>query len=86
MSEPQPQQERKTVTIDGKDYFIDSFPDEAKMALEQIQQITVEIELEKIKIRNLEYAKQYLVDYLSSKKDEFEAVPESKDETEKEEN
>jgi len=69
-------QDRKTITIDGNEYFVDSFSDEAKMALEQIQQINIEIELEKVKIRNLEYARQYLVDYLSQQKDNFEAVPE----------
>ncbi len=73
---------RKTISIDGNDYFIDSFPDEAKMALEQIQQINIEIELEKVKIRNLEYARQYLVDYLSNQKDKFEAVPEQTEQTE----
>jgi hypothetical protein len=61
----------KTVTIDGEDYLIDSFPEEAMAALNQIYQITRDIEVQKIQVRNLEYAKQYLVDYLSQNKDKF---------------
>jgi hypothetical protein len=64
-----------TVTLNGKDYKIDSFPDEQKVALGQIEQISQQIELAKIDVRNLEYAKQYLVDYLIQNTDKFEEVP-----------
>ena len=63
-----------TVTLNGKDYKIDSFPDEQKVALGQIEQISQQIELAKIDARNLQYAKQYLVDYLIQNTDKFEEV------------
>ena len=71
----QAQQERVTVTLNGKNYYVDSFPDEQKVALAQIEQIVVDIEAKKVDIRNLEYAKQFLVDFLAKNADKFEEAP-----------
>jgi hypothetical protein len=73
--ETQPQAERQIITLNGKDYFVDSFPEEEKAALVQIEQVLLEIEKKKMEIRNLEYAKGYLVDYLAKNADKFEEAP-----------
>ena len=69
------QEERIVVTINGKDYYADSFPEQEKIALIQIEQINADIERKKIDIRNLEYARQFLTDYLSQNVEKFEEVP-----------
>jgi regulator of sigma D len=78
--ETQATQERKTVTLNGKDYYVDSFKDELQVALVQIEQIQAEQELAKMNLRNLEYAQQFLVDYLSKNVDKLEEVPEQEKE------
>jgi hypothetical protein len=67
--------QREIVTLNGKDYFVDSFPEKEKTALGQIVQIEQEMEIYKVRIRNNEYAKQYLVDYLVQNTKQFEEVP-----------
>ena len=64
-----------TVQLNGKVYKVDSFPEQEKVALLQIEQIDVDLERAKIQQRNLEYAKQFLVEYLSKNIDKFEEVP-----------
>jgi hypothetical protein len=71
----QTQGKREIVTLNGKDYFVDSFPEKEKTALGQIVQIEQEMEIYKVRIRNNEYAKQYLVDYLVQNTENFEEVP-----------
>ena len=71
----QPSAERQIITLNGKDYFVDSFPEEQKVALVQIEQIQLDVEKKKVDIRNLEYAKQFLVDYLAKNADKFEEAP-----------
>jgi len=73
---------RHTVTLNNKEYFIDSFPEEQTIALAQVEQIQADIEIQKVKIRNLDYAKQFLVDYLVKNVDKFEEAPQPEDKTE----
>jgi hypothetical protein len=68
----------QTVTIDGEQFLLDSMDDNFKEALMQIAEIDREIEKAnqevQLKMRNLNYAKQYLVDYVASNKDKFTKV------------
>ena len=72
-------QKREIVTLNGQDYYVDSFTDESQIALAQIAQIEVDMEKTKISLRNLEYAKQFLVEHLGKNVDQFEKVQESKE-------
>jgi hypothetical protein len=71
------QTQTQTVTINGKHYLLDSFKDEQKIALVQIEQIDAEKELLAMKLRNLDYAKQFLVEYLSKNADKLQEAPEA---------
>ena len=71
------QTQAQTVTINGKNYLLDSFKDEQKVALVQIEQIDAEKDLLAMKSRNLDYAKQFLVEYLSKNADKLQEVPEA---------
>jgi regulator of sigma D len=73
-------EERKTLTLNGKNYYVDSFKEEQQVALVQIEQIQAEQEIAKINLRNLDYAQQFLVDYLSKNIDKLEEAPESEPE------
>ena len=79
MAQEQKEQNIKDVTVqlNGKVYKVDSFPEQEKVALVQIEQIEIDIERAKIQQRNLDYAKQFLVDYLSKNTDKFEEVPQA---------
>jgi regulator of sigma D len=80
-----PAEERKVLTLNGKNYFVDSFKDELQTALVQIEQIQTEQEITKINLRNLDYAQQFLIDYLSKNTDKLEEAPQIEPETKTEE-
>ena len=73
------QEQGLTVQLNGKIYKVDSFPDQEKVAVMQIEQIDIEIERAKVQQRNLEYAKQFLVEFLSKNVDKFEEVPQEQE-------
>jgi hypothetical protein len=64
-----------TIELNGKTYLVDSFPEQEKVALAHIEQIEAKMELTKIDLRNLEYGRQFLVDYLVKNVDKFEEAP-----------
>jgi hypothetical protein len=66
----------ETIELNGKKYKIDSFPEQERIALAHIEQIEAKMELTKIDMRNLEYGRQFLVDYLVKNVDKFEEVVE----------
>jgi hypothetical protein len=69
--------ERQTIVLNEKEYYVDSFGDEQKAALLQVEEIIMATNAKKVDIRNLEYAKQYLVEYLTKNSEDFEEVPKS---------
>ena len=70
--------EIRTVTIDGEKYLIDSMDDSIKTALSQLLEIEQSIKKitneHEFNIRNLTYSKQYLTDYIASKKKYFKKL------------
>ena len=77
----QANQERVIVTIGGVDYYADSFPEKERIAVVQIDQIDRDIQKKKEDIRNLEYARQFLFEFLAKNVDQYEKVPEQANNT-----
>ena len=67
-------EQRKVITINDKTYFLDSFKDELGVALQQVQEVQIEKERTKVQLRNLEYAEQFLIDFLAKNSDKLEEV------------
>jgi len=80
MSENATPTNQEIATINGKHYFKDSMSKEQVEAFNQAIQIHEQIESEKITIRNLQYAQQFIVDILDKEKDTMkEYIPETSD-------
>ena len=64
----------RIITINGKTYDFDSLNEESQGAFTQALEINQKIEAKKVEIRDLTYGRQYLVDFLEKKADEFTEV------------
>lgn len=75
------EQSREIATINGKHYFKDSMSDELVEAFNQAIQINDKIRIKEMEIRDLKYARQYLIDFIDDNKDSMQeyVIPEQKD-------
>jgi len=62
-------QSQEIATIGEKHYFKDSMSEELVAAFNQALQINEKIAAKELDIRDLKYARQYLIEFIESKKD-----------------
>ena len=68
------QTEQRIININDKQYLFDSLDEESQGAFTQAIEINQKIEGKKIEIRDLTYARQYLVGFLEGKVSDFTEV------------
>ena len=73
---------REIATINGKHYYKDSMSDELVEAFNQAIQINNKIAVKELEIRDLKYARQYLIDFIDNNKDDMEEFIPPKEEVE----
>ena len=77
MAEKPQEQSREVITINNKHYFKDSMSEDAQAAFEQALEMNQKIAAKEIEIRDLKYARQFLINFVEDKSSEFEEyIPE----------
>jgi len=76
----QTEQPREIATINNKHYFKDSMSEDAQVAFEQAIEMNQKIAAKETEIRDLKYARQFLINFVEDKSSEFkEYIPEEED-------
>lgn len=77
------QEAQEIASINGKHYFKSSMSEELQMAFDQAIGINQKIAMKEEEIRDLKYARQYLIDFINDRKDEMiEYIPPAQEDTE----
>lgn len=69
-----PNEEQRIANINDKQYLYDSLDKESQGAFQQALEIGNKIEAKKVEIRDLNYAREYLVNFLSHREEGFTEV------------
>lgn len=76
--------EDRVISLNNKQYLYSSLSEEQQSAFEQAMQVNAKIEVKRVEIRDLTYARQYLIDFLEKDADSFTDVTPEAEATEAE--
>jgi len=66
---------RQTIIISDVEYYLDSLGEEQQKAFAQAMEIQQSIKVKQVEIRNMNYAHQYLHDFIARGIETYEVVP-----------
>jgi len=71
MPETQPETQKEIATINGRHFYKDSMSEELVAAFNQALEINEKIFIKENDIRDLKYARQFIINFINSKADEM---------------